>query len=136
MIWIILNYKWFSFLVYLYLLPMKQKQFLIRFFFALALLGSLVVQSFHGLEHLEKQFAEKACAHKQLNSSELTHQHKGFEQCLVCAISFQSGIISAKFQYQIATTPEVAKHYFFNFPTVISFSGSTYSLRGPPQYNV
>ena len=115
---------------------MKQKQLLIRFFFALVLLGSLVVQSFHGLEHLEKQFSEKICTHKQLNPTELTHQHKGFEQCLVCAISFQSGIISAKFQSQIATTPEVATHYFFKSQLVFSFSGSTYSLRGPPQYNV
>ncbi len=123
-------------MVYLYLLPMKQKHFLIRFFFALVLLGSLVLQSLHGLEHLEKQFLEKVCEHKQLNSTELTHQHKGFEQCLVCAISFQSGIISTKFQFPIATTPEVATHFFFKFPTVFSFSGSTYSLRGPPQYNV
>ena len=38
------------------------------------------------------QFSQKVCEHKQLNSTELTHQHKGFEQCMVCAISFQSGI--------------------------------------------
>ena len=136
MIWIILNYKWFSFLVSLSLPYMKQKQLLIRFFFALALLGSLVVQSFHGLEHLEKQFSEKVCAHKKLNSTELTHQHKGYEQCLVCAISFQSEIPSDNFQYQLAPAPEVVAQYFFTFPTVISFSGSSYSLRGPPQYNV
>jgi len=115
---------------------MKLKQLLIRFFFALVLLGSLALQSFHGLEHLEKQFAEKACAHKQLNSSELTHQHKGFEQCLVCAISFQNGISPSQFHYQLAPTPEVVAHSFFNFPTVISFSGSAYSLRGPPRYFV
>ena len=86
---------------------MKLKQLLIRFFFALVLLGSLALQSFHGLEHLEKQFAEKVCAHKQLNSTELTHQHKGFEQCLVCAISFQSGIAPTQFQYRLASTPVV-----------------------------
>ena len=124
------------FFISIYLFPMKLKQLVIRFFFALVLLGSLALQSFHGLEHLEKQFAEKACAHKQLNSSELTHQHKGFEQCLVCAISFQSGIVFEQFQFQIATTPEVVAPYFFNFPRVISFSGSSYSLRGPPHYNV
>jgi hypothetical protein len=115
---------------------MKQKQFLIRFFFALVLLGSLVLQSFHGLEHLEKQFSQKVCEHKQLNRTELTHQHKGFEQCMVCAISFQSGIVTTHFQYQLVSVPEVVAHFFFNFPTVISFSGSSYSLRGPPQYNV
>ena len=115
---------------------MKQKQFLIRFFFALALLTSIVVQSFHGLEHLEKQFSQKVCEHKQLNSTELTHQHKGFEQCMVCAISFQSGLDTTHFQYQLVSVPEVAARFFFNFPTVISFSGSFNSLRGPPQYNV
>jgi hypothetical protein len=88
------------------------------------------------LEHLEKQFSEKKCVHKHFNSTELTHQHKGFEQCLVCTISFQSGIISAKFQYQIVTNQKVVTQFFFKFPTVFPFSGSTYSLRGPPQYNV
>ena len=115
---------------------MKQKQLIIRFFFALALLSSIVVQSFHGYEHLEKQFSEKVCEHKHANSTELTHQHKGFEHCLVCAISFQSGLATTHFQYQLVSVPEVATHFFFNFPTVISFSGSSYSLRGPPQYNV
>ncbi len=115
---------------------MKQKQFLIRFFFASALLTSIVVQSFHGLEHLEKQFSQKVCEHKQRNSTELTHQHKGFEQCMVCAISFQSGLATTHFQYQLVSVPEVAGRFFFNFPTVISFSGSSYSLRGPPEYNV
>lgn len=115
---------------------MKLKQQLIRFFFTIALLGSLVVQSVHGLKHLEKQFSEKVCEHKHANSSELTHQHKGFEQCSVCAISFQSGIAKTHFQYQLVSVPEVASHFFFNFPTVISFSGSSYSLRGPPQYTV
>jgi hypothetical protein len=115
---------------------MKQKQLLIRFFFATALLVSIVVQSFHGYEHLQKQFSEKLCLHKLTKSTELTHQHKGFEQCLVCAISFQSGIVSEQFQFQIATTPEVVATYFFNFSRVISFSGSSYSLRGPPHYNV
>jgi hypothetical protein len=115
---------------------MKQNQLLIRFFFAIVLLGSIVVQSFHGLEHLEKQFSEKICSHKKLNRTELTHQHKGFEQCLVCAISFQSGIFSEHFQYQLVPTPGVIAHEFFTFATVISFSGSSYYLRGPPQYNV
>ncbi len=112
---------------------MKQKQFFIRVFFALVLLGSLLVQSFHGYEHLEKQFSEKVCTHKQLKSTELTHQHKGFEQCLVCAVSFQSGILLEYFQYQLVPAPDVVTYYFFNFPTIISFSGSLYSLRGPPQ---
>ena len=112
---------------------MKQKHFLIRFFFALVLLGSLVLQSLHGLEHLEKQFLEKVCEHKQLNSTELTHQHKGFEQCLVCAISFHSSIAAENFVYHLASDSQVAANYFFTSPTIISFSGSLYSLRGPPQ---
>ena len=115
---------------------MKIKQLLIRFFFAIALLGSLIVQSYHGLEHLEKQFSAKVCAHKQRNSTELTHHHKGFEQCLVCAISFQSGITPDDFYKQLTSTPQVVAQYFFYFPTVISFSGSSYSLRGPPSYSV
>jgi hypothetical protein len=55
---------------------------------------------------------------------------------LVCAISFQSGISSEHFQYQLTPTPGVVAHNFFNFPTVISFSGSSYSLRGPPLHHV
>nr|WP_314866967.1 hypothetical protein [uncultured Flavobacterium sp.] len=112
---------------------MKQKQFFIRFFFAIALLGSIVAQSFHGYEHLEKQFSEKVCFHQHKNSTELTHQHKGFEQCLVCAISFHSVIEVENFVYHLASNPQVSTNYFFTSPTIISFSGSLYSLRGPPQ---
>ncbi len=112
---------------------MKQKQLIIRFFFALALLISIVVQSLHGYEHLEKQFSEKVCEHKHANSTELTHQHKSFEQCLVCAISFHSSIAAENFVYHLASDSQVAANYFFTSPTIISFSGSLYSLRGPPQ---
>ena len=115
---------------------MKQKHQLIRFFFALVLLGSLGIQSWHGLAHLEKQFSTKVCAHKHLNSAELTHQHKGFEQCLVCAISFQSGISSESLYFHLAPANQVQAHSFFYYSKVISFSGSSYSLRGPPHYNV
>jgi hypothetical protein len=112
---------------------MKQKQLLIRFFFAIVLLASIVAQSFHGFEHLEKKFSEKICSHKHTNSAELTHQHKGFEQCLVCAISFQNGITPEHFISPLALAPQFEGNYFFTFPTIISFPGSLYSLRGPPQ---
>mgnify|MGYP003404365037 CR=1 FL=1 len=115
---------------------MKQKHLLIRFFFAIVLLASIVAQSFHGFEHLEKKFSEKICLHKHTNSAELTHQHKGFEQCLVCTISFQNGITEKQFYCQLQPEYHFVSNYSFTFSTIISFSGSLYSLRGPPQYIV
>ncbi len=121
------------FLGFITFVLMKHKQLYIRFFFAIALLGSIVAQSFHGYGHLEKQFSEKVCSHQHKNSTELTHQHKGFEQCLVCAISFHSSIAAENFVYHLVSDSQVAANYFFTSPTIISFSGSLYSLRGPPQ---
>ncbi len=111
---------------------MKQKQLLIRFFFVIALLGSLVVQSFHGYEHLRRQFSEEKCLHKYHNSTELTHQHKGFEQCLVCSVVFQNGLAIEHFAYELAPAISIFSNYFFSIPTIIPFTGSLYSLRGPP----
>ena len=111
---------------------MKQKQIIIRFFFVIALLGSLVAQSFHGFEHLRRQFSEEKCLHKHLNSAELTHQHKGFEQCLVCSVVFQNGLAVENFDYDVAPVISIYSDYFFSLPTTIPFTGSLYSLRGPP----
>lgn len=111
---------------------MKQKQFIIRFFFAIALLGSLVAQSFHGYEHLQRQLSEKVCLHKYNNSAELTHQHKGFEQCLVCSVIFQNGLAAEYFSCEVAAAISIHSDYFFSLPTTIPFTGSLYSLRGPP----
>ena len=115
---------------------MKQKQFLIRYFFALALLTSIVVQSFHGLEHLEKQFSEKVCAHKQLNSTELTHQHKGFDHCLLCEFTAGVYVFPKDFSYQLYAAHQEIPYFFKATEAVLSFSGSLYSHRGPPVNSV
>lgn len=121
------------FLGFIIFVPMKQKQLIIRFFFAIVLLASIGVQSFHGYEHLQGQLSEKVCQHKHTNSAELTHQHKGFEQCLICSFSFQNGITTACFSYPWRPACHSVSNYFFSPLSIVFFSGSCYSLRGPPQ---
>jgi hypothetical protein len=112
---------------------MKKKQFLFHFFFAIALLFSIVFQSFHGYEHLEQQFSQKTCYHKHdSNRAEVTHQHKGFEHCLVCEFTFSSYIAPQDFFFYFNTAHKEIPYCFANIEKIIPFSGSLYSHRGPP----
>jgi hypothetical protein len=112
---------------------MKKKQLIINLFFAIALLFSIVFQSFHGYEHLEKKLSEKACYHKNdSNKAELTHQHRGFEHCLLCEFTSSSYISPTDFSCQLYTPYKEIPYFFADSETVLSFSGSLYSHRGPP----
>lgn len=116
---------------------MKKKQLILNLFFATALLFSIVFQSFHGYEHLEKKISEKVCYHKHnSNRAELTHQHKGFDHCLLC--EFTAGVyVSPKdFSCQLYAAYQEIPYFFKATEAVLSFSGSLYSHRGPPVNSV
>ncbi|MNS46456.1 hypothetical protein D3C72_789530 [compost metagenome] len=120
----------------MFLLPlqlMKKKQLIIHLFFATALLFSIVFQSFHGYEHLEQKLSEKICYHKHdSNKAELTHQHKGFDHCLLCEFTFGIYVSPQDFSYQLYSAYKGIPYFFKATETVLSFSGSLYSHRGPP----
>jgi hypothetical protein len=112
---------------------MKKKQLLINFFFAIAILFSILFPSFHGYEHLEKQFAQKVCYHKHNSKkAELTHQHKGFDHCLVCEFTFSNYISPRNFSYQLESFHTEIVCFLNAIERVYSFSGSLYAHRGPP----
>lgn len=111
---------------------MKKKPILKSLLFAIALLFSIVFQSFHGYEHLEKQISEKVCYHKHLNKAELTHQHKVFEHCLVCSIAFSSYVFPHHFSTKLYFVSPEIPYFSIENETIFSFSGSLYSHRGPP----
>lgn len=111
---------------------MKKKQLITSLFFAVAILFSILFQSFHGYEHMEKQLSQKECHHKYNSSSEITHQHKGFDHCFVCEFTFGSYISPKEFSYQLYPIHKEIPYFFKAEETILSFSGSLYSLRGPP----
>ncbi|TRX36721.1 hypothetical protein [Flavobacterium restrictum] len=115
---------------------MKKKQLIANLFFAIILLFSIVFQSFHGYEHHEKQLSQKICYHKQSQKAELTHQHKGFDHCFVCEFTFGSYLLPDVFSYPVATTSHKTPYFFATKEAVLSFSGSLYSLRGPPESSI
>lgn len=116
---------------------MKKKFVIVNAIVGMAVLFSILFQSLHGFEHLAKQLSQKKCVHQHHSTAELTHQHHNFDHCLICEIVFSNSIPAENipFQYQFAFE---ALPYFITFQTriITSFSGSNYSLRGPPLFIV
>jgi hypothetical protein len=111
---------------------MKKKSLLLSLFLAVALLFSIVFQSFHGYEHLEKRITEKICYHKHANKTELTHQHKNFDHCLLCTFAFSSYVSPQDFSCQLYAVFREVPYFGSDTEIILSFSGSLYSHRGPP----
>jgi len=111
---------------------MKKNKLIISLSLAIAVLFSILFQSIHTYEHLEKQLPQKQCHHKYSSSSEITHQHHNFDHCNVCEFSFGSYISPKQFSYQLYSTYKQIPYFIGAKETVLSFSGSLYSLRGPP----
>ena len=113
---------------------MKRKQLLYGFTLAAAVLFSILFQSFHGYEHLEKQLSHKFCVHNHTqNKSELTHQHKVFEQCAVCHFEFSSCLFPQFTTYHFFSGFKEIPFFAREQKEIIFFPGSLYALRGPPQ---
>jgi hypothetical protein len=99
----------------------------------IALLFAILFQSVHSYEHLAEQFTEEHCDHKYDHTkTEFSHSHHDFDDCFTCDFSFSNYIpvdfISYCFFKTIAT--ESLPVLFTEKPIV--FSGSHFSLRGPP----
>lgn len=130
--------KWFSF--FLFLLPlarMKKNKLIVSLSLIVTVLFSMLFQSLHTYEHLEKQLSQKQCHHKyNVTGKEITHQHKKVDHCYVCEFAFGSYITPKNFSYQWYSCSEEIPYFFTGTETVISFSGSLYSHRGPPVNNL
>ncbi|MFV8360393.1 hypothetical protein [Flavobacterium sp. LS1P3] len=120
----------------LFLLPlarMKKNKLIVSLSLIVTVLFSMLFQSFHTYEHLEKQLSKKQCHHKyNVTGTEITHQHHKLDHCYVCEFAFGSYITPKDFSYQLYSNSAEIPYFFTTAETVISFSGSLYSLRGPP----
>jgi hypothetical protein len=111
---------------------MKKNKLILSLSLAVAVLISIVFQSFHTYEHLEKQLSQKECHHKYNSKSEITHQHHNLDHCYVCEYAFGAYISPNNFSYQLNASYKETPCFLFATEVVLSFSGSLYSHRGPP----
>lgn len=112
---------------------MKKKQIVIALSLAVTLLLSIVLQYFHAHEHYLEQLAQPTCHHdSQGNKSQITHEHYKLESCSVCHFAFGNYITPEVFQCQFQTNYKLIPYFSATAKKIISFSGSLYSLRGPP----
>lgn len=114
---------------------MKRKQILYSLTLTVAVLFSILFQSFHSYEHLEKQLSHQFCQHDHShNKQEITHQHKVFEQCAACHFAFSSFLQTKLATYHFFTEYKEISFFGVAQPAILSFPGSLYALRGPPNF--
>lgn len=113
---------------------MKKRQFIINFSLMIAVLFSMLFQSFHSYEHLSKKLSEKFCNHKyNLNKTEINHQHKGFDHCFLCEFTLSTFIATeiSFFEYK-SPILFTANYLYYSNENAQFFKGSLFSLRAPP----
>ena len=116
---------------------MKKNKLIVSLSLIVTVLFSMLFQSLHTYEHLAKQLSQKQCYHKyNVTGAEITHQHQKVDHCYVCEFAFGSYITPKDFSYQLYSSIEEIPYFFTTAEKVISFSGSLYSLRGPPVNNL
>lgn len=118
------------------LFRMKKKLILINLVLMIAVLFSILFQSIDSYGHLAKERFEKKCYHKHNSNSEITHQHHHFDHCFVCEFALSAFTSTDFFSFEFHF-PSVETHYLFGSKKpIISFPGSLYALRGPPNFIV
>ncbi|MCD0474431.1 hypothetical protein LPB87_08480 [Flavobacterium sp. EDS] len=112
---------------------MKRKQLIISISLTMTVLFSMLFQSFHSYEHIVQEFSKKQCHHEyNVTNTEITHQHHNLDYCYVCHFAISSYITPERFTFQLPVFHDEIPYFFTFSETAISFSGSLYSLRGPP----
>ena len=112
---------------------MKNRISITSIFLMMTVLFAILFQSFDSYKHLEEQFSEIQCHHKYEGSnSEITHQHHNFVHCAVCDFTFSSYFTPGTFFFCSQFAQIEIPYFSTSSETPLSFSGSAYSLRGPP----
>jgi hypothetical protein len=100
----------------------------------LAFVFTLLFPAFHEVEHFKVERAIAVCIHeKSSNKNELTHQHVQLKECAVCAFSLSPLQLAEQDFYPPLSLAVENKAPFFYSEHPGFFSGSFYSLRGPPR---
>lgn len=113
---------------------MKKKYSIISLLFSVLILGAIFLQSLHSFHHLEQFVTAQHCNHQYApNKTEVNHAHQGFEHCFVCEFAFSSSIQKENVDFNLHNSSFFYKSSFLSTSENISFfSGSSFSLRGPP----
>lgn len=112
---------------------MKKKQIVIAFSLGLTVLLSILLQSFHAHVHHYEEVERHYCHHEnQGNKSQITHHHIKAESCSVCHFSFGNYVPTDVFDYQWYSNYKLIPYFSVTAEKITTFSGSLYSLRGPP----
>jgi hypothetical protein len=102
----------------------------------IAVLFSMLLQSAHSFVHISELFSKKECHHQYTGQTEISHQHHPFDECFVCEFTFSAFITPQHFSYSFHTPQGIIPYFCTSTEIVFSFSGSSYSLRGPPSFIV
>ncbi|HEX8270937.1 MAG TPA: hypothetical protein VF581_13675 [Flavobacterium sp.] len=112
---------------------MEKKRALLNVSLAFAVLFSILFQSLHSLEHLVEQLTTEICEHAHSDSkAEFTHEHHKFDHCAICDFTFSSFVGTTSYQCSAILSRIEVPYFSFYCELPISFSGCSYSLRGPP----
>lgn len=112
---------------------MKQNKLIVTASLIATILLAIVLQSFHTYEHLQKQLSQKECHHKyNVTNKEITHQHKNLDHCSVCDFAIGSYDFPKEFGFELYSEYTQIPYFISIEETILSFSGSLYSHRGPP----
>lgn len=100
----------------------------------LAFVFTLLFPAIHEVEHFQTERAIAVCVHqKSTQKNELTHQHASLKACAVCAFSLSPLQLAEQNFYPPLTLAVENKVIVFYAEHPGFFSGSFYSLRGPPR---
>lgn len=113
---------------------MKKKFSIISLSFSLLIMGAIILQSLHAFHHLEQFVTAQHCNHQYApNKAEISHAHKGFEHCFICEFAFSSSVQIENVDFNLYNNSFLYKSAYLSTSKCISFfSGSSFSLRGPP----
>ena len=99
----------------------------------IAVLFSVLIQSWHSYTHFAEQISEKECLHEHHSKTELTHPHEAFENCFVCSFAFSSFIAQDAISFEIKKTAlDLATPFSISRALPSFFKGALFSLRAPP----
>ena len=115
---------------------MKKKVVLIHFTLVIAILFSILFQSFDSYTHFKKEAAESKCVHENTSKHEITHQHHSAEHCCVCKFTFSAAVNSALLVLKTQNQPAENQNKFYYYKVFKTFPENSNLLRGPPIFTV
>jgi len=115
---------------------LKKNKILIHFSIVIAILFSILFQSYDSYTHIKKEKAETACHHKGKSKHQITHQHHSLEHCFVCEFAFSSAAPFTVFDFKTTKIVFKTQHHFYYSDVVKSYTNNSNLLRGPPVFNV